>query len=118
MKLTPPDRQRIEHCLEQLAAWRQSGMALKKYTEHHGHHYPQWRAWLGVEAHWRQTLSGATPTTFFQARAAKSTPPTAPASLRIALQSQSGPLVASIDWPLECPGAASALAAWLQEVLA
>lgn len=118
MKPTPQDRQRIERCLEQLDAWRQSGMALKKYTEHHGHSHPQCRAWLGVEAHWRQTLSGAAHTTFVQARADKATSPTAPASLRIALQSQSGPLAASIDWPLERPGSASALAAWLREVLA
>ena len=80
MKPTPQDRQRIEHCLEQLDAWRQSGMALKKYTEHHGHSYPQWRAWLGVEAHWRQTLSGVVPSTFVQARATKAMRPRACAS--------------------------------------
>ncbi|MEY4345877.1 MAG: hypothetical protein RL032_1709 [Pseudomonadota bacterium] len=124
MKPTPQDRQRIEQCLEQLDAWRQSGMALKKYTEHHGHSYARWRAWLGFEAYWRQTLTGAASTRFVRARPAQDVaatpwPSPAPApGLRIALQSHSGALVARIDWPLECAGAASASAAWLRQVLA
>ena len=120
MKPKPQDRQRIERCLEQIDAWRASGVPLKQYTEHHGQRYPQWRAWLGFEAHWRQTLSGATPATFVQARPAQSvaTTPAPTPSLRIALQSHSGTLAASIDWPLECIGAPSASAAWLRQVLA
>ena len=120
--MKPEDRQRIERCLEQIDAWRQSGVPLKQYTEHHGQRYPQWRAWLGFEAHWRQTLGDAVPATFVQARPAKgvaTTPEPAPTpSLRIALQSQSGALVASIDWPLDRAGSSSASAAWLREVLA
>ena len=125
MKSKPQDRQRIERCLEQLDAWRASGMPLKPYTEQHGHRYAQWRAWLGFEAHWRQTLAGATPTRFVQARPARQDAASAPWSsstptpgLRIALQSHSGALVARIDWPLERAGVPSASAAWLREVLA
>lgn len=119
MKPTSQDRQRIERCLEQLDDWRKSGVALKAYAEQHGHSYTQWRAWLGAEAHWHQMLDGtANATTFVQARAAQSRPPTEVAGLRITLQSQTRPLAASIDWPLQHSGAASACAAWLREVLA
>ena len=124
MKSKPQDRQRIERCLEQLDTWRASGVPLKPYTEQHGHSYTQWRAWLGFEAHWRQTLAGGATTRFVQARpaqgvAATPLPSSSPvAGLRIALQSLSGTLVARIDWPLERAGAASASAVWLREVLA
>ena len=116
--MKPQDRQRIERCLEQIDAWRASGVPLRQYTEHHGQHYAQWRAWLGFEGHWRQTLGGAAPATFVQARPAQGgTTPSTP-GLRIALKSQSGALVASIDWPPERAGSSSASAAWLREVLA
>ena len=124
MKPTPQNRQRIERCLEQLDAWRQSGVPLKPYTEHHGHSYAQWRAWLGFEAHWRQTLAGGASTRFVQARPAQEmtgtpAPSASPApGLRIALQTPSGAIVASIDWPPERAGSPSASAAWLREVLA
>ena len=38
--MKPEDRQRIERCLEQIDAWRQSGVPLKQYTEHHSQYYP------------------------------------------------------------------------------
>lgn len=124
MRSKPQDRQRIERCLEQIDAWRASGVALKQYTEHHGHSYAQWRAWLGFEVHWRQTLAGGAPTGFVQAHpaqgaAATALPSPAPTpGLRIALQGQSGAIVARVDWPLERAGSSSASAAWLREVLA
>ena len=124
MKPKPQDRQRMERCLEQLDAWRASSVPLKQYTEQHGHSYAQWRAWLGFEAHWRQTLAGGAPSRFVQARAAQDVaatplPTSTPApGLRIAVQSQSGTLIARIDWPLERAGAPSASAAWLRQVLA
>ena len=124
MKPTPQNRQRIERCLEQLDAWRESGVPLKPYTEQHGHSYTQWRAWLGFEAHWRQTLTLGAPTRFVQARPAQDVaatpwPSSSPApGLRIALQSQGATLVAHIDRPLERAGAPSASAAWLRQVLA
>lgn len=126
------DRLRIERCLEEFAAWRASGMALKAYVQLRGEDLSHWRARLSWERRWRQMLNGtytkdtsercafvqATPS---QARTtAKAQPQPAPHSaqqqtnLRIVISAKSGALQASVEWPL---GAAATSSAWLREVL-
>lgn len=119
------DRQRIAQSLQQLDAWRASGMALKAYCESNGHSFTQWRAWLGVEHGWRAALGESVTTPGFvqavvgganQLGAGAGLCPSTPGqTLRITLQREAGTLQATVHAPLAALGRCAAL---LREVLA
>lgn len=126
------DRLRIERALEEFAAWRASGMALKAYVQLRGEELSHWRARLSWERRWRQMLDGTyTKATSERCVFVQATPnqtritaknqalsPIHPAqqqtNLRIVINAKGGALQASVEWPL---GGAAASSAWLREVL-
>lgn len=124
------DRPRIERCLQDIDAWRASGMKLKAYAQSRGEELTQWRARLSWEQRWRQALAGAPGVAFVRAvpvkhakaakaRCAATTPSgdkqTQDACVRIVLSREGSALRASVDWPLDALGASGA---WLRGVLA
>lgn len=124
------DRTRIERCLQDIDAWRASGMKLKAYAQSRGEELTHWRARLSWERRWRQALTAVPGAAFVRAvpvKHAKATKarraalpamgdePTKDVCVRIVLSREGSALRASLDWPLD---ALEASGAWLREVLA
>jgi len=131
-------RQRIEQRLQEIAAWRASGLPLKTYVQQRGENHTLWRARLTWERRWQQMLEGTykKPTPCPSRRAfvqALAHPGTVPAPTRhrqstdpthaqdqtnvciaIAACAHSG-LQARVHWPIDHIAHSSA---WLREVLA
>jgi hypothetical protein len=126
------NRQRITRCLEQVAAWRASGMSIEGYAESIGQSPALWRGWVTWETRWRQMLAadgGSAQTAFVQVRGPKRgqrqnlsgtaeythAAPTDAAHIALILSHPGKPLGVRVQWPLH---AAAQSAAWLREVLA
>jgi hypothetical protein len=117
-------RQRITHCLEQLDAWRASGMPMVAYVQSIDQNLPLWRGWLTWETRWRRMLATDLPGTssaFVQAHGPKRTarpgvaPPPNTSPLVLEVSRAGNPLRVSVQWPLH---ATQQSVAWLREVLA
>jgi hypothetical protein len=126
-------RQRIERHLEEFAAWRASGQALKTYVQQRGEDLTVWRARLTWERRWQQMLAGSYQKPAPQGRAAfvqavarqghaqaqarhPQNPNLAPDNVCIVVSAPGCPgLQASIHWPIDQLARSSA---WLREVLA
>lgn len=111
------DRARVQSNIEQLDAWRASGMKLKAYCEANGHSFDRWRAWLGVESGWRQALGKPEVQTpgFVQVVAGARADAGKAGSVRITVGREGGVLHATLEVP---EGALDSCAALLREVLA
>ena len=134
-------RQRITQCLEQLDAWRASGLTMPEYVQSMGQSLWQWRAWLSTEPRWRSMLlreSTAATAGFVQVHGPQETegsegtartectqrsagqkqaaqPSTPPASHLLLEVSHTGsPVRISVQWPVN---ASAQSVAWVREVL-
>jgi hypothetical protein len=120
------DRQRIAERLQEIEAWRSSGMSVKAYAQTLGQSLGVWRARLSWEKRWRCMLeaNGSTtaPVAFVKATRAKRpttqaaaiTPPIA-APITVTLHTPHSAVCANVTWPAHSE---RACAAWLREVLA
>lgn len=123
------DRTRIERCLQNIDAWRASGMKLKTYAQSRNEELSHWRARLSWERRWRQALTAVPGTAFVRAvpvKHAKASKTQRTAStpidhakgkdtrVRIVLSREGSILRACIEWPLSTMQASGA---WLREVL-
>lgn len=124
------DRARITRALEDIDAWRASGMKLKAYAQSRAEELNHWRARLSWERRWRQALTAVPGAAFVRAVPTKhakagGTKPSASAPMnplkgqgacvRIVVSREGSALRACIDWPLDAVETSSA---WLREVLA
>ena len=137
-------RQRITQCLEQLDAWRVSGLTMREYVQSIGQSLRQWRTWLSTESRWRSMLlrkSTAATAGFVQVHGPQDTedtegsegtartectqgsagqkqaaqPTTPPASHLLLEVSRTGsPVRINVQWPLN---ASAQSVAWVREVL-
>lgn len=97
------DRQRMQRCLEQVAAYRASGLKAKAWAEANGEPLGTLGSWCAHARRWQRRLEGddaaSSPTTrpsgFVAARVA---PSTVSASVRLELSTGSSRL--ELHWPL------------------
>ena len=108
------DRQRMERCLEQVAAYRASGQKASEWSEANGVPLRALSSWCAHAARWRARLDGVVPAPaahnsggFVAARIPKADA----ASVRVELSA--GATRIELHWPLTH---ARELAAWLREV--
>ena len=127
--MTESRRQHIEKQLQEIQAWRASGLPLVKYAEQQGQSLRAWRGKLSWEVRWRKQLQGIplnyrnhnkVKHAFVKAMAPalpRSTPNlSAVPHIRVTLQSKTGgALLAHIDWPSD---QTQQCGLWLREVLA
>ena len=109
------DRQRMQRCLEQVAAYRASGQTAKVWAEANGVPMRVIASWCAHSRRWQARLDGVTlaraaePAGFVAARV---TPPAA-ASGSVRIELQAGTSRIELHWPL---AATRELACWLREV--
>ena len=111
------DRERLERCLEQVSAYRASGMKAKAWSAGNGVALLSLQSWCAHAARWRARLDGfeatkpAGPRGFVAARIATVAPSvTAGPSVRLELGAGAGRV--EMHWPL---AQARELATWLRE---
>lgn len=100
------DRQRMEYCLEQVAAYRASGQRSEAWALAHGIKPRELASWCSHAARWRALLDGATPAPdgrkaghgFVAARLPAGGGGGGGATVRVALQA--GPSRLELHWPL------------------
>ena len=111
------DRQRMQRCLEQVAAYRASGQTAKVWAEVNDVPMRVIASWCAHSRRWQARLDGVTlapaaePVGFVAARVAtKAAPAGAAATVRIEVQAGTSRI--ELHWPL---AATTELAAWLRE---
>ena len=111
------DRERLERCLERVAAYRASGMKAKNWAEANGVALLSLQSWCAHAGRWRARLDGVEaappvrPIGFVAARvsAALSQPPAVPC---VRLELGAGSSRVDLHWPL---AHSRELANWLRE---
>ena len=111
------DRERLERCLEQVAAYRASGLKAKAWAVANGVEPKELQSWCAHSKRWRARLDGvelASPARVngfvaVRAQVAQPAPPTS-TCIRIELGSGAGKI--DLHWPLSH---ARDLATWLRE---
>ena len=108
------DRERMERCLEQVAAYRASGLKGNAWAEANGVPLRALSSWCAHAQRWQARLDGVTVSTqppkaggFVAARM----PGAVPATVRVELNA--GGTRVELHWPVAHP---RELAAWLREV--
>jgi hypothetical protein len=110
------DRQRLERCLEQVVAYRASGLKATAWAAANGVDLRELQSWCAHSKRWRARLDGvaltppAPPSGFVGVRVAA--PPPAPTSACIRVELGSGATQVDLHWPLSH---ARELATWLRE---
>ncbi len=112
------DRERLERCLEQVAAYRASGHKAKVWADANGVSLLSLQSWCAHTGRWRARLDGvgavppARANGFVAARLAPAAPraPEAAPSVRLDLGTGAGRV--ELHWPL---AHSHALASWLRE---
>lgn len=110
------DRQRLERCLEQVVAYRASGLKATAWAAANGVELRELQSWCAHSKRWRARLDGvaltppAQPSGFVGVRVA--VPPPAPTSACIRVELGSGATQVDLHWPLSH---ARELATWLRE---
>ena len=110
------DRERIERCLEQVAAYRASGQTAKVWAEANGVPMRVIASWCAHSRRWQARLDGVAlpragePAGFVAARVAGATD-SAAATVRIEVHAGTSRI--ELHWPL---AATTELACWLREV--
>ena len=110
------DRQRLEQCLEQVVAYRASGLKATAWAAANGVDLRELQSWCAHSKRWRARLDGVAlapppqPSGFVAVRA--SVAPSAPASCCIRVELGSGTGRVELHWPLSH---ARDLATWLRE---
>ena len=109
------DRERMQRCLEQVAAYRASGQKADAWAGANGVPLRALASWCAHARRWQARLDGvvveATGTGGFVA--ARVTPPAAAASDSVRIELQAGATRIELHWPL---AGTRELAAWLREV--
>jgi len=110
------DRQRLERCLEQVVAYRASGLKATVWASAHGFELRELQSWCAHSKRWRARLDGVAlappsrPSGFVAVHAPAA--PSAPASLCIRVELGLGANGVNLHWPLSH---ARDLATWLRE---
>ena len=110
------DRQRLERCLEQVVAYRASGLKATAWAAANGVELRELQSWCAHSKRWRARLDGVAPAPspqpigFVAARASMAPP--APASTTIRVDLGVGASRVELHWPLSH---ARDLATWLRE---
>ncbi len=97
------DRQQMEHCLEQVAAYRASGQKARVWAEANGVPAGTLQSWCAHARRWQARLDGVSPEPSPAARpsgfvAARGAPGATPASIRVELNA--GGTRLDLHWPL------------------
>lgn len=97
------DRQRMQRCLEQVAAYRASGLKAKAWAEANGVPLGMLGSWCAHARRWQRRLDGGEAASAPTSRpsgfvAARVVPSTASASVRLELSAGSSRL--ELHWPL------------------
>jgi hypothetical protein len=111
------DRERIERCLAQVAAYQASGQKAKHWAAANGVSIRELASWSAHARRWQSQLDGvAVPEPASRSHAgfvAATLPAAASASVRVEIGAASGATPLVLHWPV---GAARELAAWVREV--
>jgi hypothetical protein len=111
------DRERMQRCLEQVAAYRASGQKADAWAAAHGVELRALSSWCAHARRWQARLDGVTlpragePSGFVAARVGTAAPAGVSGTVRIELQA--GASRVELHWPLS---GTRELAAWLREV--
>ena len=111
------DRQRMQRCLEQVAAYRASGQTAKVWAEANGVPMRVIASWCAHSRRWQARLDGVVlprtgePAGFVAARVATTAAP-AGAAATVRIEVQAGTSRIELHWPL---AATRELACWLRE---
>ena len=111
------DRERMERCLEQVSAYRASGMKAKAWAAANAVELLSLQSWCAHATRWRARLDGVEvaqpvrPGGFVAARVA-AVPPSAAAGPSVRLELGAGAGRVEMHWPL---AHARELALWLRE---
>ena len=111
------DRERLERCLEQVAAYRTSGLKAKVWAQANGVSLLALQSWCAQAGRWRARLDGveavplACPSGFVAARLAPAAPrPSVVPCVRLDIGAGAGRV--ELHWPL---AHSRELASWLRE---
>lgn len=94
------DRQRVQDCLERVAAYRASGKKAAQWAAEHGVPLRSLASWCAHAGRWQARLDGvsscvvAKPAGFVAARL-----PTAPTSGSVRIELQTGATAMTLHWP-------------------
>ena len=108
------DRQRMERCLEQVAAYRASGLKGDAWAQANGVPLRALSSWCAHAQRWQARLAGvsvSTPVSTVSGFVAARIPAAIPANVRIELHA--GSTRVELHWPV---ANTRELAAWLREV--
>jgi len=108
------DRERVERCLERVAAYRASGLKASLWAEVNGVSIRDLSSWCAHAQRWQARLDGVTvsaPAPKVGGFVAARVPAASAATVRIELHA--GPTRLELHWPV---ANARELAAWLREV--
>lgn len=109
------DRQRIERCLQQVAAYQASGQRANEWAAANGVSVRNLASWCAHARRWRAQLDGVACEPAGRQRAsgfvAAGLPASSSASVRVELNAGRAPV--TLHWPISH---ARELAAWLREV--
>jgi hypothetical protein len=112
------DRERMQRCLEQVAAYRASGQKADAWARTHGVELRALSSWCAHARRWQARLDGVAlpragePAGFVAAQVAATAAP-AGASGTVRIELQAGASRVELHWPL---AGTRELAAWLREV--
>ena len=113
------DRERLERCLEQVQAYRASGLKAKMWAQANGVSLLSLQSWCAHAGRWRARLDGvevlppARPSGFVAARLAPAAPrPSEVPSVRLDIGAGAGRV--ELHWPL---AHGPELASWLREFI-
>ena len=113
------DRERLERCLEQVQAYRASGLKAKMWAQANGVSLLSLQSWCAHAGRWRARLDGvevlppARPSGFVAARLAPAAPrPSEVPSVRLDIGTGAGRV--ELHWPL---AHGPELASWLREFI-
>ena len=112
------DRQRLERCLEQVVAYRASGLKATAWAAANGVELRELQSWCAHSKRWRARLDGVAlappvlPSGFVAARVPVT--PLAPTSTSIRVELGAGAGGVNLHWPLSH---AHDLATWLREFI-
>ena len=110
------DRQRLERCLEQVVAYRASGLKATAWAAANGVELRELQSWCAHSKRWRARLDGVAlapplqPSGFVAVRAPVASSAPTPTCIRVELGSGAGRV--DLHWPLSH---ARDLATWLRE---
>ena len=112
------DRERMQRCLEQVAAYRASGQTAKAWAEANDVPMRVIASWCAHSRRWQARLDGVVlprtvePAGFVAARVAATTAPAGTAAT-VRIEVHAGTSRIELHWPL---AATTQLACWLREV--